>query len=172
MTRAHKRVADTYISVAFYIGILPTSKHDPIAGLYRKSGDTFEKLRKLEGRVSTDEDLKLSDTLRYYERDTQAALDLLYRRMRSLANLESSNKKLEQAKTKNKGVTEAEATQKNCNEKFDVLSEHGKQELMSFKGRRVQAFKKNLVELAELQLKHAKSQVNILRSTISALKEL
>ena len=32
--------------------------------------------------------------------------DLLYRRMRSLANFESANKKLEQAKTKNKGLAE------------------------------------------------------------------
>lgn len=35
--------------------------------------DCFEKMRKLEGRVATDEDLKLADTLRYYMRDTQAA---------------------------------------------------------------------------------------------------
>lgn len=32
--------------------------------------------------------------------------DLLYRRMRSLANAESANKKLETAKAKNKGVQE------------------------------------------------------------------
>ena len=30
--------------------------------------------QKLEGRVASDEDLKLSDLLRYYERDSQAAL--------------------------------------------------------------------------------------------------
>lgn len=81
-------------------------------------------MQKLEGRVSSDEDLKLSDLLRYYERDSQAALvcvtfdihfvmsysfflkDLLYRRMRSLANLEASNKSLDKARTKNKGVIE------------------------------------------------------------------
>ena len=31
-------------------------------------------IQKLEGRVASDEDLKLSDLLRYYERDSQAAL--------------------------------------------------------------------------------------------------
>jgi len=31
-------------------------------------------LQKLEGRVASDEDLKLSDLLRYYDRDSQAAL--------------------------------------------------------------------------------------------------
>ena len=31
-------------------------------------------VQKLEGRVASDEDLKLADLLRYYERDSQAAL--------------------------------------------------------------------------------------------------
>ena len=31
-------------------------------------------LPKLEGRVASDEDLKLSDLMRYYDRDSQAAL--------------------------------------------------------------------------------------------------
>lgn len=38
-----------------------------------KTSDTFEKARKVEGRVASDEDLKLSDLLRYYMRDTSAA---------------------------------------------------------------------------------------------------
>lgn len=76
--------------------------------------------------MASDEDLKLSDLLRYYDRNCQAALvsedtplgvllrvlsllspqDLLYRRTRSLANAETANKKLETAKAKNKGVQE------------------------------------------------------------------
>ena len=44
--------------------------------------------QKIENRVSTDEDLKLSDTLRYYMRDTTAAKNLLYRRLRCLADYE------------------------------------------------------------------------------------
>ena len=53
--------------------------------------------------------------------------DLLYRRTRSLANYESANKKLDTAKNKNKGVHEAEANQQTCKEKFDKLSEIGKE---------------------------------------------
>lgn len=74
-----------------------------VCSLFRKMSDTYEKLRvsgcsltvqlpisvhggkmwlmhgvchlqKLEGRVASDEDLKLSDLLRYYDRDSQAAL--------------------------------------------------------------------------------------------------
>ena len=63
-------------------------------------------IQKLEGRVASDEDLKLSDTLRYYMRDSAAAKDLLYRRTRSLADYEAANKALEKARTKNKDVAQ------------------------------------------------------------------
>ncbi len=53
--------------------------------------------------------------------------DLLYRRMRSLANYEAANKKLETAKVKNKGVSEAETSQQTCSTKFEKLSDTGKQ---------------------------------------------
>jgi len=60
--------------------------------------------KKLEGRVASDEDLKLSDTLRYYMRDSSAAKNLLYRRLRALANYETATKNLEKARAKNKDV--------------------------------------------------------------------
>ena len=53
-------------------------------------------------------------------------------------------------------VIQAEENQKTCREKFDALSETGKGELTEFKSRRVTAFRKNLIELGELQLKHSK----------------
>lgn len=172
VTKIHKRLADSLIGVATYMGLLSIGKDDPLSALYKKTSDSFEKIRKLEGRVASDEDLKLSDLLRYYDRNCQAALDLLYRRMRSLANAESANKKLETAKAKNKGVQEAEALQQTSSVKFEALSETGKQELQTFKARRVMAFKKNLVELTELEIKHAKTQATILKSTLATLREL
>ena len=54
--------------------------------------------------MATDEDLKLTDLLRYYERDTQAALDLLYRRLRSLVDLTNTTRALDKAKAKGKDV--------------------------------------------------------------------
>jgi len=60
--------------------------------------------KKLEGRVASDEDLKLSDTLRYYMRDSSAAKNLLYRRLRALANYETATKNLDKARSKNKDV--------------------------------------------------------------------
>lgn len=60
--------------------------------------------QKVEGRVASDEDLKLSDTLRYYVGDSFAAKRLLYRRLRCLANYETANRNLEKARIKNKDI--------------------------------------------------------------------
>lgn len=172
VTKSHKLLADSHIGVATYLALLSIGKDDPLLTLYKKTSDSLEKIRKLEGRTASDEDLKLSDLLRYYDTNCQAALDLLYRRTRSLANAENANKKLEAAKAKGKGVHEAEANQQTSSAKFEKLTEIGKQELQTFKARRVMEFKKNLMELSELEMKHAKSQVSILKSTLAALREM
>ena len=41
-------------------------------------------------RVASDQDLKLGDTLRYYQRDSEAAKALLIRRLRCLAAYEAN----------------------------------------------------------------------------------
>lgn len=46
------------------------------------------------------------------------------------------------------------------------MSARGKEELMSFRKRRVAAFKKSLIELAELEVKHAKAQHDFLRASL------
>lgn len=58
----------------------------------------------MEGRVASDQDLKTSDLLRYYVRDTEAAKNLLYRRTRCLADYENANKALDKARVKGKEV--------------------------------------------------------------------
>lgn len=58
----------------------------------------------MEGRVASDQDLKLVDTLRYYQRDSEAAKALLVRRLRCLASYEAANRNLEKARAKNKDV--------------------------------------------------------------------
>ncbi|XP_041099282.1 sorting nexin-32-like, partial [Polyodon spathula] len=72
-------------------------------------------------------DLKLSDLLRYYLRDSQAAKDLLYRRARSLADYENANKVLDKARMKNKEVKQAEGHQQLCCHRFEKLSGSAKQ---------------------------------------------
>lgn len=172
MTRIHKRMADSYIRVATGLADVTLGPSDRNAQVYRKAADTLEKLRKHEGRVATDEDLKLTDLLRYYERDTQAALDLMYRRLRSLVDLGNATKALDKAKLKGKDVATAESNHEKAESRVKTYSTLGKTELETFKGRRVVAFRKNMVALAELQIKHARTQINVLSTALSSLRAM
>nr|XP_042115105.1 sorting nexin-32 isoform X1 [Peromyscus maniculatus bairdii] len=177
---AHKCLADDYIPISAALSSLGSREVSQLKRSFLKLAELFERLRpllsltfltqKLEGRVASDEDLKLSDMLRYYMRDSQAAKDLLYRRLRALADYENANKALDKARTRNREVRPAESHQQLCCQRFERLSDSAKQELMNFKSRRVSSFRKNLIELAELELKHAKASTLLLRNTLFALK--
>lgn len=120
--------------------------------------------------MASDQDLKLSDTLRYHMRDTNAAKDLLFRRMRCLNAYENANKTLEKARARNKDVVAAETTQQEACKSFEKISGLAREELKTLRNRRVAAFQKSLTELAELELKHSKAHAQMLRATIAGLK--
>eukprot|EP00111_Clytia_hemisphaerica_P005114 TCONS_00014733-protein len=172
MTSLHKRMSDILIKVSGGLSVMGTSENTNLAPFLNKTSESLEKLRKLEGRMATDEDLKLGDLLRYHQRDAQAAKGLLYRRMRCLANLENANKNLDKARAKNKDVAAATTAQQVASEKFESLSETAKGELGELRKKKVSHFKKNLGELADLELKHAKAQVTLLTNTLQALREM
>jgi len=175
MTKKHKEVADLHIKISSNLIQLSTSdqKHgNNMEKFLGKTAEVFEKIRNIEGRVSSDQNLKLGDTLRYYQRDSHAAKALLIRRLKCLAEYETANRNLEKARGKNKDVHAAETAQTRACEKFEAMSARGKQELMGFRSRRVAAFKKSLIELAELEVKHAKSQYEFLRQSVISLREL
>ncbi|XP_018018067.1 sorting nexin-6, partial [Hyalella azteca] len=104
MAKAHKNVADSCIKVSACLVNLGTIEGPALDSFCSVLADHFEKSRKIEGHLSSDEDLKLVDTLRYYQRDSSAAKDLLYRRLRCLADYEHANKNLDRARAKNKHV--------------------------------------------------------------------
>uniref|UniRef100_A0A4W4HB72 PX domain-containing protein n=1 Tax=Electrophorus electricus TaxID=8005 RepID=A0A4W4HB72_ELEEL len=158
MTRSHKNLADDYIHISATLTTIAADDNEAF------------KRQKLEARVASDQELKLTELFRYYMRDIQAAKDLLYRRARALADYENSNKALDKARLKSKDVGQAEEHQQQCLQKFDKLSESGKKELTSFKARRVVAFRKNLIEMAELEIKHAKSNMSLLHACIEQLQ--
>ncbi|CAB1313029.1 unnamed protein product [Coregonus sp. 'balchen'] len=141
MTRSHKNVADDYIHISATLNSLSVDDNTALKKHLEKFADLFEKLR-----------------------------DLLYRRARALADYENSNKVLDKARLKSKDIAQAEEHQQQCLQKFDKLSESGKRELTSFKGRRVVAFRKNLIEMAELEIKHAKNNMALLQGCIELLK--
>ncbi|CAM4726127.1 hypothetical protein PO909_019586 [Leuciscus waleckii] len=170
MTRSHKNVADDYNHISGALNSTAADNNTAFKKHLEKCADVFEKLRKVEDRVASDQELKLTELLRYYTRDIQAAKDLLYRRARALADYENSNKALDKARLKGKDIAQAEENQKQCLQKFDKLSESGRKELTSFKARRVIAFRKNLIEMTELEIKHAKNSVSLLQGSIEMLK--
>ncbi|XP_059959469.1 sorting nexin-32 isoform X10 [Mesoplodon densirostris] len=124
---SHKCVADDYIPISAALSSLGTQEVNQLKTSFLKLAELFERLRKLEGRVASDEDLKLSDMLRYYVRDSQAAKDLLYRRLRALADYENANKALDKARTRNREVRSAERHQQLCCQRFERLSDSAKQ---------------------------------------------
>nr|XP_009483661.1 PREDICTED: sorting nexin-5 [Pelecanus crispus] len=170
MTRSHKNVADDYIYTSACLNSLALEEPTVIKKYLLKVAELFEKLRKVESRISSDEDLKLSELLRYYMLNIEAAKDLLYRRTRALVDYENSNKALDKARLKSKDVRLAEAHQQDCCQKFEKISESAKQELVSFKQKRIAAFRKNLIDMAELEIKHAKNNVSLLQSCIDLFK--
>ncbi|XP_069788096.1 sorting nexin-5-like isoform X2 [Narcine bancroftii] len=169
MTRTHKNVSDDYIQLSSSFNELGMEEKSPLSNHYVKLAELFEKLRKVEGRVSSDEDLKLTELLKYYVRDIQAAKDLLYRRARALVDSENASKALDKARIKGKDMKQAELQQQLCSQKFEKLSDSAKKELTAFRTRRVAAFRKNLIEISELELKHAKNNVQVLQNCLAVL---
>ncbi|XP_072854428.1 sorting nexin-5 [Pogona vitticeps] len=170
MTGSHKNVADDYIYTSSSLKSLAVEEPTVIKKYLMKMSELFEKLRKVENRVSSDEDLKLSELLRYYMHNIEAAKDLLYRRTRALADYEHSNKALDKARLKSKDVRLAEVHQQECCQRFEKISESGKQELNNFKQKRIATFRKNLIEMTELEIKHAKNNASLVQSCIDLLK--
>lgn len=66
-------MADSYIKISTVTLQLASGESSNLDKFLGKVADCFEKARKIEGRVSSDEDLKLADTFRYYMRDAAAA---------------------------------------------------------------------------------------------------
>jgi sorting nexin-5/6/32 len=171
-TRAQKTVADTYIKLSSGLNTLSTSDKTDLTKYLLLLAEFFEKARKLESRIQSDVDLKLSDTLRYYMRDCKAALDLMSRRSRCAVDFDTANKNLDRARQKNKEVLQAETTQQSIKQKFETISEKAKDELNDFKTRRVQMFRKNLIDLTELQIKHTKAQIQTIKSVLQQSETL
>ncbi|KAG8039255.1 hypothetical protein G9C98_003562 [Cotesia typhae] len=116
--------------------------------------------------------IKIStNLLQYYMRDTAAAKRLLFRRLKALHAYETANRTLEKARARNKDVHAAEKAQTEACEKFEQMSDKGKEELTDFKTRRIAAFRKNLIELTELEIKHAKTHADLLKKCLLVLRE-
>ncbi|KAL3083049.1 hypothetical protein niasHS_010851 [Heterodera schachtii] len=174
--RSRQTVADTYARISHGLekfGQLEAASGEKEFGQFLgKVTTSFEKLKKAEARVGTDEELKEVDTLRYFLGETQAAKNLLYRRTRCLANYETANKNLERCRARNRDIPKAENEQAEACKKFEMISKLAKTELTELKKERIASFKKNLSELADLEVKQSKAKIVILQSAIATLNEM
>ncbi|XP_022667691.1 sorting nexin-32-like [Varroa jacobsoni] len=169
MTQAHKRLADNYIRISTHF--LELSKMEaPLRKFVPRFADGLERARRCEGRACSDIDLKLTDILKYYFNETRAARDLMQRRVRCLADYETANKMVEKARFRDREVRAAEEAQREACTRYKDISGTMERELADFRIRRIANFRKSLIELAELQLKHNKSAAQVLRNCLLALK--
>merc|ERR1712083_625160 len=172
MTSTHKALADNYIKLSACLLDIATLENSSLEIFLTKLSDTFEKMRRIEGRVANDQDLKLSDCLRYHMRDTNAAKDLLFRRLRCLANYEKANKELDLARTRNKDVASAENRQSEACSTFEKLSNSARSELAMQKKGRVEHIRGNLEQFVEMEVKQGKAHCELLRQAIIDLRAL
>ncbi|OQR76928.1 sorting nexin-6-like [Tropilaelaps mercedesae] len=169
VTQAHKRLADNYIRISTQF--LELSKMEaPLRKFVSRFADGLERARRCEGRACSDIDLKLTDILKYYYSETRAARDLMQRRVRCLADYEAANKMVEKARFRDREVRAAEETQREACVRFQEISATMERELADFRIRRIVNFRKSLIELAELQLKHNRSAAQVLRNCLLSLK--
>uniref|UniRef100_A0A2K5J919 Sorting nexin/Vps5-like C-terminal domain-containing protein n=1 Tax=Colobus angolensis palliatus TaxID=336983 RepID=A0A2K5J919_COLAP len=143
MTRSHKNVADVYIHTAACLHSLALEEPAVIKKYLLKVAELFEKLR------------KLTEFPRFYMLNIEAAKDLSYRCTKTLIDYENSNKALDKAQFK---------------EQRHQLSKSAKEELINFKQKKVAAFRKNLIEMYEMEIKHARNSVSLLQSCIDLFK--
>lgn len=164
-----KCLADSYSN--FGQNLVNLASVEGLKELLLKVSDYFEQARKLESRIASDEDLKITDTFLYYKRETAAAQNLLVRRLKYMSEYETAIKNTEKARQK--GGTQmqyAEVIQKQAKENFVNISKLAKQELMDYKQRRVQAFKKAFSDLVELELKHLQNHSQLITDCINTCR--
>ncbi|CAG0914273.1 unnamed protein product [Notodromas monacha] len=169
MSKTHKHVADSCIKVSGGLAQLSTVEYTDLQHILNLAAEYFEKSRKIEGRVASDEDLKLADPLHYYQRESDAAKKLLYRRLRCLYEFETANRNLDKARSRNRDVQMAELAQQEAKAAFEEITSKAREELAEFRRRRVSAFKKHLVDLADLELKHSRAHCQLIRNCLQSL---
>ena len=82
VTFAQKAIAENYIKISSSILNIASADSTKLEAFLTKLGDTIEQLRKMDTGLASDQDLILTDCLKYHSADTTAAKDLLFRRLR------------------------------------------------------------------------------------------
>lgn len=84
------------------------SSFEDLSPMLRKTGECMTTTSAVEKKLVAREDLKMTDLLRYYVADSDAAKDLLWRRIKAFNDMEVKRRSWDQAKLKGKKVLEAQ----------------------------------------------------------------
>lgn len=143
-----------------------------LSEILRKTGEAHTSLQSIEKKLSAKEDLKMTDRLKYYNDDSEAARDLLTRRVKALLTVQTTEKNLQKAKAAGKKVLEAQDAATQAKEKFDHITKTAKDEMKVFKKRRVAAFRKGLIQYAQCQIRQSREAYALMKQTLIALKDI
>ncbi|EGD78876.1 hypothetical protein PTSG_01853 [Salpingoeca rosetta] len=143
----------------------------PVGELIRLVGNVLRKCQTIEKRLATKEDLKLTDLLRYYEADANAAKDLMVRRIKCLQDKERADKALVKAQQTQKKVDECQQAATEAEERSISITDTARDELGAFQRRRVAAFRKGIMQYTQYQIRQAREKQHVWRQVIDALEQ-
>lgn len=138
----------------------------------RKTGESHAPFQSIEKKMCAKEDLKMTDRLKYYASDSEAAKDLLTRRVKALLMVNATEKNLAAAKAKGKKVLEAQDAATQAKDNFEHMTKTAKEEMKVFKKRRVAAFRKGLIQYAQCQIRQSREAYALMKQTLVALKDI
>eukprot|EP00040_Diaphanoeca_grandis_P038573 m.256789 g.256789 ORF g.256789 m.256789 type:complete len:408 (-) comp34694_c0_seq1:301-1524(-) len=137
----------------------------------RKTGASFSPMVTIEKKLCAKEDLKMSDLLKYYQSDSEAAKDLMTRRVRALNVVTKCDVALASAKAKGKKVLDAQDAATQAKDKYEAISKSATDELKIFKKRRVAAFRKGLIQYSQCQIRQSREAFALMKQTLANIKD-
>ncbi|KII71134.1 Sorting nexin-5 [Thelohanellus kitauei] len=165
MTRAQKALASVIIKLSCQYKSYSLVEYTPLYRIISSLANYYDGVRKIESRISSDEDLKLTDTLKFHLSNLEASKELLIRRIKCYVAQENSLKALNKAKSKNENIPIAEDHYQQCIKKCTDISSSAKAEIEKENRERVIDLKKNLISYAELQILHMKVDLPIIQGS-------
>eukprot|EP00041_Stephanoeca_diplocostata_P034646 m.1190860 g.1190860 ORF g.1190860 m.1190860 type:complete len:406 (+) comp24556_c1_seq25:154-1371(+) len=143
-----------------------------LSEMMRKTGQSQTAVVSIQKKLCAKEDLKMSDLLKYYKADSDAAKDLMVRRVKALNDQNKTASALDAAKAKGKKVLEAQDAATNAKDKFEKITKSSKDELKVFKKRRIAAFRKGLIQYTQCQIRQSREMYALMKQTLAAVKEI
>lgn len=148
------------------------ANHHVMSDIMRKCGSAIGTMVAIEKKLVAKEDLKMSDLLRYYRDDTNAAKELLVRRAKAHKEMEKTAKAHEAAKRNGKKVIEAQGAATAAKTTYEAITKSAQTELETFKKRRAAAFRKGLIHYAQCQIKQSKDAYALWKQTLIQVRDI